>query len=404
MADLSVTLGADTTEFEKKVKSSGKTLEKELGKGGKGGGAMGGINFAQNLMSGNIGAAVGGLFGPIGTAIGSFVDSVVSKAKELIDKAVEIRNLSLQTGLSTTKIQGLENIAKQTGISIQKLSDNISEFNRRLGYARTHGSEMNTALVKLGISFEDVKNGSFDYFKAIEALRKAQAAGTDQAILNHYAQVMLGSSYKELLPLIEMGAESIKQQAMAVEEVSDENISALTKFGAYWDTFWKNIGNGAMSFFGMILNWFQSDAKSVGKEIQSELKDSKDPKKAIEAGIKEVGYGVTAAQRSKMMGDAIDQLYSSGKISRKERKDLFDELDKRVPIDANGKPLPAFGLAVAGAASSMQQMGGGDIFGAIAFSPLERIANSTEQTAKNTTPKNEGQQIPTANITNINAQ
>jgi hypothetical protein len=34
----------------------------------------------------------------------------------------------------------------------------------------------------------------------------------------------------------------------------------------------------------------------------------------------------------------------------------------------------------------MQQMGGGDIFGALAFTPLERIAEATEATAEHTRP------------------
>jgi hypothetical protein len=32
-------------------------------------------------------------------------------------------------------------------------------------------------------------------------------------------------------------------------------------------------------------------------------------------------------------------------------------------------------------------MGGGDIFGAVAFTPLERIATATEATAEHTRPK-----------------
>jgi hypothetical protein len=44
-------------------------------------------------------------------------------------------------------------------------------------------------------------------------------------------------------------------------------------------------------------------------------------------------------------------------------------------------------MSEAGAASQMQQIGGGDIFGAVAFTPLERIATATEETATNTRPK-----------------
>jgi len=383
MADLSVTLGADTTEFEKKVKASGKTIEKELGKGGKGNGAMGGINFAQNLMSGNVGAAIGGLFGPVGAAFGALIDTILGKLNELMQKAKEFKMISLQTGLNTTKIQELDAISKASGISLGKLADSISEYNRRLGYARTHGGELNVLLNKLGVSFADIKNGTFDYFQAIEALRKAQAAGTEEAVLNHYAQVMLGSSYKEMLPLINMGSETIKQQGNAIETASEDSINALSKLKDYTEVFFINLGNAIMELMGRLAKRFQVDATDAGKAIKNEYEKSGNTETAIEAGITKIGYGVTAAQRGNMMGDAIEELYTSGKITREERKKLFAELDKRLPIDANAQKLTPLGSDIAQGASQMQQMGGGDLFGAVSFNPIQKVADNTDNINKN---------------------
>lgn len=394
MADLSVTLGADTTEFEKKVKSSGKTLEKELMKGGKGGGAMNAVNFAQNLMSGNVGAAVGSLFGPIGEAVGQFIDVLIAKANELIAKAKEFKLISMQTGLSTSKIQELEGISKASGISLGKLADSISEYNRRLGYARTHGGELNVLLNKLGVSFADIKNGTFDYFQAIEALRRAQAAGTEEAVLNHYAQVMLGSSYKEVLPLMKMGSETIKQQGNAIETASEESINALSKLKDYTEVFFINLGNAIMELLGRLAKRFQTDAAGAGEAIKSEYEKTGNTETAIEAGITKIGYGVTAAQRSNMMFDAIDNLITTGKISREVGKKLFDELDKRIPIDANAQKLTPLGSDIAQGASQMQQMAGGDLFGAVSFNPMQRVADNTDAINTNVA-KIANQQTPT---------
>jgi hypothetical protein len=387
MADLAVTIGADTTELEKKAKSAGKTLEKELGK--KGNGAMAGIDFAQNLMSGNIGSAIGSLFGPVGQGFGALIDTILGKLDEAMQRAREFKLISLQTGLSVSKIQELEAVSKASGVSLNKLADSISEYNRRIGYARTHGSEMNYLLTKMGVSFETIKNGSFDYFQAIEALRKAQAAGTDEAILNHYAQVMLGSSYKELLPLMKIGSESIKQQSNDIESASEDSINALTKLKSYTEVFFINLGNAIMEMMGRLAKRFQTDASSAGKAILSEYEDSADPEKAIEAGINKIGYGVTAEQRGNLMGDAIDKLFTDGKISKELRKKLFDQLDTRIPIDANvGKNLNPFGAGPALGASQMQQMGGGDLFGAVTFNPQQETANNTKITADQITQLN----------------
>jgi hypothetical protein len=66
------------------------------------------------------------------------------------------------------------------------------------------------------------------------------------------------------------------------------------------------------------------------------------------------------------------------------QKKFLDEFQKL--LEKPGKKLSPFGFVEAGAASQLQQMGGGDIFGAVGFSPLERIAKATEETAQNTKP------------------
>jgi hypothetical protein len=85
-------------------------------------------------------------------------------------------------------------------------------------------------------------------------------------------------------------------------------------------------------------------------------------------------------------------------LTKEQQKAYFDEFGSFLSDEAlasyqkrikeltasNGKKLTPQGLTEAQGASTMQQMGGGDIVSAIAFTPLERIASATEQTAKNT--------------------
>ena len=382
MADLMVTMGADTSELEKNVKNAGKTIEKELGKEtAKGKGIMGGINFAEDLMSGKIGSAIGGLFGPLGQAVGAFVDQLASKAKELMDSAIQLRNLSYQTNLSPQQLQGLENVAKATGIGVNKLSDSISEYNRRIGYARTHGSEMNYLLNKLGVSFADIKNGTFTYFDAIEALGKAQAAGTDEAILNHYANVMLGSSYKELLPLIKMGSDNLKNYSNEIYKTSQASINALSEAGDAWNTFTENVKNLTMELLGWVINMLSPSTKTIAKQAQRlENKDEqyKDPDKLIER----IGSNFKSSQpkeRKQKIEAVIDNMALLGEDSERVQE-LKDALARKY---APGINLNPFGAGPAQGASQMQQMGGGDLFGAVSFSPMQRVADNTDEINKN---------------------
>jgi len=192
-----------------------------------------------------------------------------------------------------------------------------------------------------------------------------------------------------LLPLMKIGSETIKQQSNAIETASEESINALSKLKDYTEVFFINLGNAILELMGRLAKRLQVDATSAGKAIQSEYESTGNTETAIEAGITKIGYGVTAEQRSNMMGDAIMGLYESGKITREERKKLFDELDKRIPIDANvGKNLNPFGAGPAQGASQMQQIGGGDLFGAVTFNPQKEIADNTKIAADQITQLN----------------
>ena len=87
-------------------------------------------------------------------------------------------------------------------------------------------------------------------------------------------------------------------------------------------------------------------------------------------------------------------------MSESDAKDFMDKFAKI--LGEGGKKIQPSGLQSAQGASQLQQMGGGDIVSAIAFTPLERIATATEETAKNTAPKkNDNNQETTKGINMI---
>jgi hypothetical protein len=354
------------------------------------------MDFASNLMSGNVGAAVGSLFGPVGQAVGGFVDVLLGKAKELMDASIQLRAMSMQTNMSTQQIQGLEGIAKATGIGVGKLADSISEYNRRIGYARTHGSEMNYLLTKMGVSFETIKNGTFTYFDAIEALGKAQAAGTDEAILNHYANVMLGSSYKELLPLIKMGSENLKGYSERIYKTSKESIDALTEAGDAWNEFTESVKNLAMDMLGWLYKkTFAVDAQDVANAMTLQLAGNDSRKKEIlQQVMRDYGGGKTDAQKKQLGLQAIDLREKDLLSLRHDPAKVKADMDEQRKIITDmftkqkGVNLNPFGAGPALGASQMQQMGGGDLFGAVTFNPQQETANNTKITADQITELN----------------
>ena len=382
MADLTATLGLNTDELKKGMADAGKTVEKgfsntQLAKG------IGGIG---QIMSGNIGAGVGAMFGPVGEAVGGVFDIIIGKVKELAEYAKELRTIRLATGATYQEIESANAVGKATGVSPQAIASSMVEFRKRAAEASIKGSEMNNALYKMGIGMDTVKDGTIGYWDVVRSLSAAHKAGTDDATLEYYAQTLLGSSFKEMLPIIRMGSTNVKLYNESIYKNSTEAVDAMARFGDSFDRWVTNLKNGSLELLGGIIQF--AEARRIGKLeeetsrymnfMRSEADSGKnfkpDSKEAANFLLKEIGPGFTDEQRMGFATDAAKNIKNES-----DRKMFMDSFSKL--LEQPGNKLNPFGLAPAGGVSSMQSMGGGDLFGAIAFSPLDAIKDNTERTA-----------------------
>jgi hypothetical protein len=381
MADLSVTIGLDQTELEKGLAGAGKKI----------GSLAGSVNAGKNPFQATAnqlgtGMGIGSLLGgPIGGVIGAFFDAfigmitqVTSKIKEVLDYANMIRMTTLRTGLTTNQVMQYEALGKAFGISLQTMSSAVTEFTRRMGEARIKGGEVTNILAKMGVGMDEVANGTFDANSAMKALADSYAAGTDEATLLYYGTKMFGDSFKELLPLIKAGSKAIDDSRNVYLKGVEESTTAAGRLG-------QDLSNIGTSLWNALVNIVGGFAWAI-EQIQYHAKNLfspgfYNPFESIEDEVKRklnnAPKYMTNEERKnfvmEQMGDERDQ------------EEVRKEIDKQ--LKGNGKILTPFGMSEAGAASQMQQMGGGDIFGAVAFTPLERIATATEETAMNTKPK-----------------
>jgi len=383
MADLSVTIGLDQKELEKGLADAGKTVEKGMSAGK---GISKGANFISDILGGNVGSAIGGLFGPVGAAVGMVFDQIIAKVRELAEYAKELRTIRLKTGLSYSEIEGINSIAQSAGISAMTMADSMVEFKKKSADAFIKGGDLVRLLPKLGVGLDELRDGSFDYFKAIKLLSEAHKAGTDEATLDYYAHALLGSSYKEMLPLIRMGSTNLKLYNEAIYKNSTEAVDAMARFGDAFDRWILNLKNGALELLGGVIKF--AEDRRIGKiqeetsrymnfmraEADSGKNFKPNPTEAAQFLLKEIGPGFTDEQRTVFAKDVAKNIKNEN-----DRKVFMEEFSKL--LEQPGKKLSPFGFTEAGAASQMQQMGGGDIFGAVGFSPLERIANATEDSS-----------------------
>jgi hypothetical protein len=380
MADLSVTIGLDQTELEKGLANAGKSIGKMGGQGGANTnpfqGAANQLGNAQGIGT-LLGGPIGGLIGGFLDAFGSMISAVMAKVKELADYAQKIRLTSLTTGLGIDQIRQLEAVGQAFGVSLDTITRSVVEFTRRMGEARIKGGEVPNLLAKMGVGMDEIAKGSFDATAAMKALADSYAAGTDEATLLYYGTKLFGDSFKELLPIIKAGSKAIDEAAGTYYKALPEATSALGRFATDLADWGRTIGNVLISLFGSVVAEVEkamndiSNIFSAGFWNPFESSENK-AKRVIENAPKH------------MTNDEIIEFVLKQNYKESEREDARKELEKQ--LKGPGKKLSPFGLSDAGAASNLQSMGGGDIFGAVAFTPLERIATATEKTAQNTDP------------------
>jgi hypothetical protein len=380
MADLSVTIGLDQSELEKGLASAGKKL------GGLAGSVQAGknpFNAAAGQLSSGMG--IGSLLaGPIGGVIGAFFDAfggmlsaALAKVKEIADYAQSIRLSSLTTGLSIDQVRTIEAIGKAFGVSLQTMVNASVEFTRRMGEARIKGGELTNILAKMGVGMDELANGTFNDQKAMKMLADAYAAGTDEATLLYYGTKMFGDAFKDLLPIIKAGSRAIDDAANTYKKADPGATSALGRLKNDLDNIFTSLTNIAIDGFGGFVEQvegFMSDIKNIF------TLSSWNPFESLEDKVKRRMENAP----KHMTNEELVKFVLKG-FDPEDREKAEKEIRKQ--LKGNGKVLSPFGMAEAGAASQMQQMGGGDIFGAVAFTPLERIATATEATAEHTRPK-----------------
>lgn len=377
MADLSVTIGLDQKELEKGLADAGKSI-----------GKMGGKTenpFRATAEKFQSAAGIGGMIaGPVGTLVGSFIDSfrfaidkITEYVKELIAYATKLRNLSIATGVSTYELQKMEGLAEASGVSLDTLAHSMNEFNKRMGEAQRKGGEVLPILAKLGIGLQDVRDGSFDSVAAMKALAAAYEAGTDEQTLAYYGTKLFGSAFEQLLPVIKRGTVAIDEYRKRSGANTEEQLSTLARLGEDWDLFWRAFKVtmvGALAYLADKIYSFVDGPIAAMIAVMAKV----DPEAAGRLAESVSNPAQSKAQRAEQL------IKMTAFLTEDEKKKFFKGYFGEAGPE--GKKLTPFGLSEAGAASQMQQMGGGDIFGAVAFSPLERIATATEETARNTTP------------------
>lgn len=215
LARLSVELAANTAAFQGDMGKAARIAEKE----------MGSIKDAAGKMGAAVAAGV--------VAAGA---AFAAMAKNAIDQADEMNDLSVKLGMSTEKLSAYAYAAKMSGAStdavttgVQKLSSNLMDAARGQGAAKD-------AFAALGISVKGANGQIKDNDTIMREVADKFAGFEDGAAKTALAVDIFGRSGADLIPMLNEGAaglDAMQGEASRLGLVLDEKTAKAA--GAFND-------------------------------------------------------------------------------------------------------------------------------------------------------------------------
>jgi phage-related protein len=213
LRSLMIKVGADLTDFEKKMSGASKTLAgtgKSLTNAGKG------------LTTGVTVPILGAAAGLTGLAV---------KGAETAD---EILTLSAKTGIATDTLQEMQYASELVDVDLETMTGSMFKLTKNMDNARKGTKDQVEAFSALGIEITNADGSLRDskevWYEALDAL----GGMSNETERNALAQRIFGRSFAELNPLIDAGTDALQgfmDEAEGMGAVlSEEELANLGEF------------------------------------------------------------------------------------------------------------------------------------------------------------------------------
>jgi hypothetical protein len=329
------------------------------------------------------------------------IDFGVKAVMDGIKRGEEIQKASRMTGLSTKEVQELGYAAKMSGISFSEFVQSITAGNKALGRMALEGGGSIVALRRLGVSIEGVRNGSVKSTDVLLKMADAYKKNAETAEMAALGAELFGDSFKTMIPMLRQGREGIEHYKRSAPVVSGTAVSAAADAGkvggGMWDWFTTNAA-AAISGFGakdmLKIKAAEMGANGNSKQTVDQLLKGADrswtgvlqtwmtntlPGYDAVLGGADPRYGVRGiGETTQDVRNKVAEQFGDEKNWTERQKGIIKEFDDR--IKAEGSMDLQKGIFQT--ASTMQQMGGGDILSAISrVDSLDAIRSATERSA-----------------------
>jgi hypothetical protein len=370
------------------------------------GGDFSDIDKDAQSASKRIGTALGAWVGDYAESISSKIknafslESIMGKFFEnftaAMDKMFEIDNLSKKLGVGRKELQQFSKLGAEVGIDMETMGRSIQFANKTLGnLEKNEGARKK--LLEFGYTTEQVNSKNIKaidlIYKLSESYEKNQKIMTDASATNELAAnatMFFGRAGQELNPIIKMGNEALKERVKLMRTYSDEAIigASVTKrmVEKGQKTFNYYFGGRAAEVFGQqtSMNYVEELEKKTKEEYKAETGKNISQKELVKRmSAKAKAEENMSPEELALIENMISQRWfksDKDKTHALAMQEGFTDLDWQ---EKHKKPTTETktDTMVALAASSLQQIGGGDVSSVLAGSTTKDVAENTLRTA-----------------------
>lgn len=246
------------------------------------GGKVTGFGKKWSKMSG---LAVGAITG-LGTTIFGLTNKISANADEVQSQAAEM-------GVAAETYQELDYWAQQNNISQQAFHKIAGRLNQRMGEAKNGNEKYQKALEGVGVSMQEVKQGTIDTEEAFaRSIKTLSETENEQDKVSKATELFGKKTARQLLPALQEGSLSMKEAKEQAHELgivmSDEQIEASQKFQAGMDKIKAGL-KGATQELGLSLLPYMQKAQDWVMGNMPQIKETvKGAFDSISSGIKSI--------------------------------------------------------------------------------------------------------------------
>jgi hypothetical protein len=328
-----------------------------------------------------------------GLALTALVGKFVQTAAESLQYFREMDLTMRRLGTSGAEFQKLAKYGKEVGVSMENVARSLNFFNLYSKKAAEGNETHARSLRLLGFTQKDVRDGNVNMTEAIMKLADMYDATGNETIIAAKAMEIFGMRGKDLIPIIKSGREQIREMtkdmavlsAQAIKELSATQLRIEKAKKQLETTFVTN----PLSWLG---EWYSrregralvdeanatreegggtitQQARSQAASIASNAPDLAALKEALTYAKGEAMYSRTSETRdfNRQLAENLERI-----LKKKE------ETPEKAPVIT---PLLA---ASALTASSIQEIGGGDISSVLSGTYNNDMLDAARQTAMNT--------------------